>query len=44
MLEWIAPDLRTEARIEMKYKDGTPFSIDYIAVESKVARNMYERS
>ena len=32
------------ACVELKYKDGTLISIDCIAVENKVARNMYEQS
>lgn len=31
------------ACVELKYEDGTMISIDYIAVEGEVARNMYER-
>ena len=30
--------------VELKYSDGTLVSIDTIAVEDKVADNMYERS
>lgn len=32
------------ACVELKYEDGTQISIDCIAVENQVARNMYERS
>ncbi len=32
------------ACVELKYEDGTLISIDCIAVENQVARNMYERS
>ena len=32
------------ARVELKYADGTVLSIDCIAVENEVARNMYEQS
>ena len=32
------------ACVELKYEDGTLISIDCIAVENEVARNMYERS
>ena len=32
------------ACVELKYADGTVLSIDCIAVENEVARNMYERS
>ena len=30
--------------VELKYEDGTLISIDCIAVENEVARNMYEQS
>ena len=30
--------------VELKYDDGTLISIDCIAVENQVTRNMYERS
>lgn len=32
------------ACVELKYADGTVLSIDCIAVENEVARNMYEQS
>ena len=32
------------ACVELKYEDRTLISIDCIAVENEVARNMYERS
>ena len=32
------------ACVELKYEDGTLISIDCIAVENQVTRNMYERS
>ena len=32
------------ACVELKYADGALISIDCIAVEDEVARNMYERS
>ncbi len=32
------------ACVELKYEDGTLISIDCIAVENEVARNMYEQS
>ena len=32
------------ACVELKYADGTALSIDCIAVENEVARNMYEQS
>ena len=32
------------ACVELKYTDGTVLSIDCIAVENEVARNMYEQS
>ena len=32
------------ACLELRYADGTMISIDCIAVENQVARNMYERS
>jgi len=32
------------ACVELKFEDGTQISIDCIAVENQVARNMYERS
>ena len=32
------------ACVELKYADGTALSIDCIAVETEVARNMFERS
>ena len=32
------------ACVELKYDDGTLISIDCIAVENQVARNMYEQS
>ena len=32
------------ACVELKYADGTQISIDCIAVENEVARNMYEQS
>ena len=32
------------ACVELKYEDGTLVSIDCIAVEDQVARNMYEQS
>lgn len=30
--------------VELKYSDGSMIAIDTIAVENKVARNMYEQS
>ena len=32
------------ACVELRYADGTLISIDCVAVENQVARNMYERS
>ncbi len=32
------------ACVELKFEDGTLISIDCIAVENQVARNMYEQS
>ena len=32
------------ACVELKYADGTQISIDCIAVENQVVRNMYEQS
>ena len=32
------------ACVELRYTDGTRISIDCIAVENQVARNMYEQS
>ena len=32
------------ACVELKYADGTMFSIDTIGVENEVADNMYQRS
>ena len=32
------------ASVELKMADGTMISIDCIAVENEIARNMYERS
>ena len=32
------------ACVELKFEDGTQISIDCIAVENQIARNMYERS
>lgn len=32
------------ACVELKYEDGTLISIDCIAVENQVVRNMYEQS
>ena len=33
-----------KACVELEYEDGTLVSIDCIAVETEVARNMFERS
>jgi len=32
------------ACVELRFSDGSLFSIDTIAVENEIARNMYERS
>lgn len=32
------------ACVELRYADGTQISIDCIAVENQIARNMYEQS